>query len=371
VTSSSPPQHHRFVVLDGMRGVAAIMVMISHSSNYAPQAYLAVDMFFALSGFVLAYGFGRNLSQHGAGLRQARLRFAIGRLIRLYPLYFVGSAIALVPAIAMAVLQVYFYTPKVIVWSLLAAPFFVPLNYYFTFPLDPPAWSLSFELIANAVFCFTAWRRRPAVVLIVVSAPLLFWAIKQWQVWIDGEDFFWHFLLDSIPRVIFSFFLGVVMCRLWCSGRLPKFGVHPLLLLVVLTALYWLQPQHQGRYVLAIIFVVQPILIWIGACSTAKGWTSRLVVWLGMISYGVYILHVPILMWVEGIQRLANPALLNASDMSPLSVYFVVPISILAAHWLTLHFEIPTRRRLTARLDKWLAARTAARETLMPSETRL
>jgi peptidoglycan/LPS O-acetylase OafA/YrhL len=358
VTSSSPHQNHRFVVLDGMRGVAAIMVVISHASDYAPQAYLAVDMFFALSGFVLAYGFGGTLSQAGAGQPEARLRFAIGRLIRLYPLYFIGSAIALVPAIAMVVLHVYFFTPKVLVLSLLAAPFFIPLPYGWIFPLDPPAWSLLFELFANAIFCFTAWRRLPAIVLVVCSAPLLFWSIKQWVVWING----WHAMLGSVPRVIFSYFLGVLMCRLWCSGRLPKFGMHPLLLLIVLTALYWVQPQHEGRYAMAIIFVVQPVLIWIGACSTARGWTSRLAVWLGMISYGVYVLHVPILMWIEGIQRLADPASLNATDMAPLSVYFVVPISILAAHWLTLRFEIPTRRRLTARLDRMLADRAFARE---------
>jgi peptidoglycan/LPS O-acetylase OafA/YrhL len=367
VPSSLPQQKHRFVVLDGMRGVAAILVMIAHASDYGPQAYLAVDLFFALSGFVLAYGFGDRLTQK-AGLPEARLRFAIGRLIRLYPLYAVGSAIALVPVIGMAVLKVYFYTPGVLALSLVAAPLFIPLPYLFTFPLDPPAWSLSFELIANAIFCFAAWRRLPAIILVVCSAPLLFWSIRQWTVWFDGEDHFWYSLLENIPRVLFSYFLGVLMCRLWCSGRLPKFGVHPLLLFIALIVLYLVHPQHQGRYVTIIIFFVQPVLIWIGACSTAKGWTSRLAIWLGMISYGVYILHAPILMWIEAIQRLANPALLDSYDMSPLSVYLLVPIAILASHWLTLHFEIPTRRRLTARLNRWIANRSIMREAVAAPE---
>ncbi len=341
-----------------MRGVAAIMVMISHASNYAPLSFLAVDMFFLLSGFVLAYGFGGILAEPKRGQR-ARLRFAIGRLIRLYPLYAIGTLIAVGPAVGMVFLQVYFWTPGALLLSLLTAPFFVPLPYDWIFPLDLPAWSLSFELAANVVFMFVAWRRLPAIILILCSAPLLLWGIKLWG---DGGGSSWPSLSGGFPRVIFSFFLGVLMCRLWCSGRLPKFGAHPLLLLGVLIGLYWVQPQHPARYVTAMVFMIQPILIWIGACSTAKGWTHRLMVWLGMISYGVYVLHVPILTWVEGVQRIANPALLNSENILPLSVYFVVPLSILASHWLTLRFEIPMRRRLTARLDRTLAGRAFARE---------
>jgi peptidoglycan/LPS O-acetylase OafA/YrhL len=341
MSSNLPQQNHRFVVLDGLRGIAAIMVMISHSSDAAPLSFLAVDMFFLLSGFVLAHGFGSRLPQPGM-----RLRFAIGRLIRLYPLYAVGIAIALAPAIGMVVLQVFFWTPRVLALSLLAAPLFIPLPYDWTFPLDPPAWSLSFELFANTVFMFTAARLLPAIVLVGVSAPLLLWGIVIWQ---DGGGSTFQSLLAGFPRVIFSFFLGVLMYRLWCSGRLPKPAVHPLLLVLLLPVLYGLQPHHPTRYVAAMIFLIQPLIIWIGACSTANGLTSRLLTWLGMISYGVYVLHVPILTCVEGVQRLADPTLLDAGDVLPLSVYLVVPLSIAAAHWLTRYYEIPARRRLTAK----------------------
>ncbi len=335
-----------------MRGIAAVMVILSHASKYAPLSFMAVDMFFMLSGFVLAYGFGDILSQVGPGMAEVRLRFAIGRLIRLYPLYAAGIAIALVPATGMSILHVFFWTPQVLSLSLLMAPFYIPLPYSWTFPLDPPAWSLSFELFANAIFLFAGWRRLPAVLLVVCSAPFLLWGIRMWQ---DGGGSSWPALLSGVPRVCFSYFLGVLMCRLWLSGRVPKLGVHPLLILVLLVALYRLQPHHQARYVAAMDFIVQPVLIWVGACSTAKGWTQRLMAWLGMISYGVYVLHVPILTWVEGVQRLADPALLHTNGVLPLSVYFVVPLSILAAHWLTLHYEIPTRRRLTARLNEMIS----------------
>ncbi|MDJ1473349.1 acyltransferase family protein [Cytophagaceae bacterium DM2B3-1] len=87
-----------FAILDGLRGIAAIAVVIFHfmeiifpdpSKNFIAHAYLAVDFFFCLSGFVIAYAYDQKLPQIGIAT------FFTLRLIRLHPLVLIGSIIGL------------------------------------------------------------------------------------------------------------------------------------------------------------------------------------------------------------------------------------------------------------------------------------
>ena len=92
----------RRLVLDGMRGVAALAVVALHLKDSLgisapPASYLAVDLFFMLSGFVLAQAYGARLAGPLSPWGFIRLR-----LIRLYPLYLaglvVGAAVGLIDA---------------------------------------------------------------------------------------------------------------------------------------------------------------------------------------------------------------------------------------------------------------------------------
>ena len=77
----------RFVSLDGLRGIAAIAVMLFHVSlGYMPGGSLAVDFFFCLSGFVIALAFGKRFA-NGLSFRA----FAKARFARLYPMMFIGG----------------------------------------------------------------------------------------------------------------------------------------------------------------------------------------------------------------------------------------------------------------------------------------
>ena len=57
------PRHSRYDALDGLRGIAAIAVMLLHISQGAifKNAYVAVDLFFMLSGFVIAHSYRARL----------------------------------------------------------------------------------------------------------------------------------------------------------------------------------------------------------------------------------------------------------------------------------------------------------------------
>jgi len=87
-------QNH-FLALDALRGVAAVSVMLFHISNgWLPCGYLAVDMFFMLSGFVLAFSYEDRLRN-----RMSFREFLLRRLIRLYPMIIAGSVAGLFSSI--------------------------------------------------------------------------------------------------------------------------------------------------------------------------------------------------------------------------------------------------------------------------------
>ena len=87
----------RLLTLDAMRGVAAVSVLLLHVSvylgtNFAPGGDLAVDFFFALSGFVIAKAYSTRILSGNLSL----LGFAKTRIIRLYPLFFLGCMFGIV-----------------------------------------------------------------------------------------------------------------------------------------------------------------------------------------------------------------------------------------------------------------------------------
>ncbi|MGZ8408081.1 MAG: acyltransferase family protein, partial [Caulobacteraceae bacterium] len=150
-----------FAALDGVRGVAALAVMLFHTGTWPvigrmfPSAYLAVDLFFALSGFVVAHAYGARMA-NGMGVRA----FLRARFVRLWPLFALGMAVGLS---AYVIRSLRF--DEFDLWALtksfaLQASFLPDLSTRTTdgrmFPMNGPAWSLFFELAVNVVFAFTA-----------------------------------------------------------------------------------------------------------------------------------------------------------------------------------------------------------------------
>ena len=164
--------------LDALRGVAAISVACYHYAPYLTggmpvgSSYLAVDMFFALSGFVIAYAYDDRLAR---GLPMlAFLRF---RLVRLYPVYLAGTSLGLVFVLVRNVLEpAHAATTTDLSTSFIEALLFIPdmVSRPFlvgTFPYDQACWSLSFELAVNLVFALAhRMLRTPVVVGIAVAS---------------------------------------------------------------------------------------------------------------------------------------------------------------------------------------------------------
>src|SRR5690349_7916766 len=144
-----------FEILDGLRGVAAIAVVIFHfmeiavpdpKKNFIAHAYLAVDFFFCLSGFVIAYAYDDKIAATGIG------SFLRRRLIRLHPLVVIGSVLGLLTWIFDPFSNLHqSYAAKnwlLFITSCLMVPFpLVKERYLNLFHLNPPTWSLFWEYI--------------------------------------------------------------------------------------------------------------------------------------------------------------------------------------------------------------------------------
>jgi peptidoglycan/LPS O-acetylase OafA/YrhL len=346
-----PYRPDRFVVLDAMRGVAAFVVVVYHGTSHMfPTGYAAVDLFFVLSGFVLAHRYGQDLNSGGQ-----RVAFLKRRLIRLYPLYAVGTLIGLVST-AFLVGRIDGWTWRLYGTALVFAPVFLPVLTNIAlgiFPFDGPAWTLFFEGVGNAVFAFTGSRPRITAAITVLSLPLILFAIKHW--FAGGGP-----TLEEFPggfaRVLFSFFAGVVAYRLWDSGRRLPWNVPWVAIFAVMMAIYAAHPYKHAHYDGLLVVGVQPLLIWAGA-SSRPGRFEPFMRWLGAISYAVYIIHVPLHLLVlglsndgEGLSYYLGVPIAGAHGGLPFPALLItLPLTVAAAHLLTFGFDIPVRRWLTRR----------------------
>lgn len=145
----SQPRGH-FLTLDALRGVAALAVLVLHMpplTGLVFHAYLAVDLFFIMSGFVIAHAYERRLL---AGWSPGD--FIRTRVVRLWPLYLLGTAVGAAVFAGVAGDAVGFAVLGVLV---AAAVVMMPLPLgaeVQIFDLNRPAWSLFFEMVANVLY---------------------------------------------------------------------------------------------------------------------------------------------------------------------------------------------------------------------------
>jgi peptidoglycan/LPS O-acetylase OafA/YrhL len=151
-----------FSVLDGIRGIAAILILIRHTTIFFgvkyPESFLAVDLFFVLSGVVIANAYEQRLLD---GL--ATRRFAWLRLVRIYPLYILGSLLGVVGVLAGRPFGG--DMPTALALSFVLIPY---LGYASPFPFNGVSWSLFYEIVANFLYAsFVRFLTTPVVLLIM------------------------------------------------------------------------------------------------------------------------------------------------------------------------------------------------------------
>jgi peptidoglycan/LPS O-acetylase OafA/YrhL len=308
---------HVYLNLDAIRGVAAISVMLYHFSPFLadgkvlPSSYLAVDLFFLLSGFVIAHAYDRKI-ENGMGFGT----FVAIRLIRLYPLYLAGTLLGFFYLLVKNRLIPAEYMPLSEIGTMLTTGmFFIPLvsdAYHTIFPLNPASWSLFFELIVNIAYVavFFLLSKRVLTVLIAVSLALLVVAsivAGTLDFGMTGKT-----IVSGLPRVFFSFFLGVLLCRSMAryqgSLGLLRRGWWVEAAIALTLVVFAIAPAGGARiaYDLACVVFIFPALVVIGAIAPTAPRLSGLYGWLGRISYPIYIIHTPMLMIIAGAGKAAS-----------------------------------------------------------------
>ena len=373
----------RYEILDGLRGVAALLVVAFHlfetyyhGSPDQPvnHGYLAVDFFFVLSGFVIGYAYDDRWD------RMTVWSFFKRRLIRLHPMVIFGTLFGALmfyfggcnefPQISQtpwwAVLLV-----MLLCFTMIPLPNTMDIRGWGeTNPLNGPAWSLQWEYVANILYALVIRRLSKvalgacvavfAVLTIILCLNIDVTGLLEARNWasytvVGGWSTTPDQLQVGLTRLLYPFFCGLLISRLgklikvkagfwWCS-----------LAIVVLLCMPWMglgtegdSRWTNGLYEAVCILVAFPLIVAVGAGSSVTGSKSSAInKFLGEISYPIYITHYPLIYM--------QMAWANNHPDAPLATHIFVAVStfllaILVAYGAYRLYDLPVREWLKKKL---------------------
>lgn len=321
------PTKQHIQLLDALRGIAALLVLIYHcyegfgyeiteGSGIFTQpfdhAYLAVDFFFLLSGFVIGYAYDDRFNIKGEMTTSSFIR---RRLTRLHPMVIAGAVIGLVAFIAGGCIDWWGNHASIsdmaiaFLMALLMLPI-APGNSADVrgngemFPLNGPNWSLFFEYIGNVLYILLL-RKLPSwalTLIVIVSGGLLSWIVLSNGYLGVGWSFADYGFWTGLIRMLFPYSLGMLMARIFMQRKhsakpmLPVFLISTLVMSVLLAMPFVgnpAQPWQNGLYVLFIVVVAFPLIVWTAANTGTH--SNRFFQFLGDISYPLYAVHYPLM----------------------------------------------------------------------------
>ncbi len=306
-----------YPILDGLRGVAALMVVVfhifeAHATSFMDQivnhGYLAVDFFFLLSGFVISYAYDDRWET--LSFRE----FARRRIIRLQPMLIMGTIVG----------ALLFYTQdstlfpnihSVPVWQVLGLMLIgftlLPIppsmdirGWAEMHPLNGPAWSLFYEYVANILYglFIRKFSQTALSVLVVLSGAalvhLLFTSPAGYVV--GGWTLDSNHIHIGLCRVMFPFFAGLLLCRWGKQIRIPNAFFWSSALVILIMAMPRLGSKEEiwmnALYEAFAIILLFPLVVSLGAGGKIIGERAQQICsFLGRISYPIYITHYPII----------------------------------------------------------------------------
>jgi peptidoglycan/LPS O-acetylase OafA/YrhL len=358
-----------YMILDGLRGVAAITVVCfhlfeafatSHLDQRINHGYLAVDFFFILSGFVVGYAYDDRWG------KMKIKDFIKRRIIRLHPMVVMGAIIG----------AVMFYTQGCAVWDVSLIPFMALLAATFLnmlllpatvatevrgvgemFPLNGPSWSLFFEYIGNILYALFI-RKLPTMALALLVFALGC-GLASFAILGPLGDICVGFSLTGTEftggslRLLFSFSAGLLLSRIFKPTNIRgAFWICTLAVVALLAVPRIGGADHlwmNGIYDTLCVVTFFPLLVYLGASGKCTDrYTNRICQFLGDISYPLYMVHYPFIYlyfaWVKNNNLTFEQSFPGAAA--------VVVGSIILAYLCLKFYDVPVRRYLTKRFLK-------------------
>ena len=331
----------RIQCLDGLRGVAALGILFFHFNLFfLPQArlpfvgraYLAVDLFFLLSGFVMAHVYGHLLASNW---RAHWMQYVKARFARIYPL-FVVTTLAMILMAALShfpLLYVSFSGRSLTLQPVLLQQWASGLSWNY------PSWSISTEAEAYVVFVLSAGvlvaGRYPRLIAVCCAGVVIALSIA------GSGSLNWFVGIPALLRTLAEFSLGVLIYRAYmnsprCWGKWAMILAIPLMVLTKMTHLDFFMVGAFG------------CLIYYAANATdvfGRLLSSQPLVTLGNWSYGIYLWHAPTHYAVMiSLIALGYPVSGLSQSTSRLLLFSTAALVVGIAAFHYRYFETPLRR---------------------------
>ncbi|WP_018464258.1 acyltransferase family protein [Segatella paludivivens] len=365
----------RYEILDGLRGVAAMIVVAFHlfeTYSKGPvfqilnHGYLAVDFFFVLSGFVIGYAYDDRWN------KMTTWGFFKRRLVRLHPMVIMGTALGALlfyfsdcsgfPLISKTSWQELIMI-MLFAFTMLPATTKMDIRGWGeTNPLNGPAWSLQWEYVANILYAtiIRHFSKTMLAIFLVFAAFLTLNLTMNWDVLnvLQARNYAaytviggWSLTPDQIcigaSRLLYPFFAGLLLSRInklikvragfwWCSLLIAALLVMPR---IGGTDKMWMN----GIYESTTIIVLFPLIVLMGAGSNVSGRSVTVCKFFGEISYPLYIIHYPLVYLQVAWMHNHPDAPLGAHIFVSISV-FVMAIAV--AYACLKLYDIPIRNWL-------------------------
>ena len=362
-----------YVLLDGLRGIAALMVLLYHlneaiafAAGAAEQkffhGFMGVDFFFILSGFVMGYAYDERWDKMSIG------QFVKRRLIRLHPMVVFGVAVGVV---CFAIQGFTNWdgeraTTSVLMLATLMALFILPVPSSLdvrgnteAFPLNGPHWSLFFEYIGSLLYAICIRKLKTRWLAVLVACPVIAMLVINLIDPSCGIAYGWSSEPDNmakgILRMLYGYPMGLLLARLFRSwkpsaiARVPMFTLCSILLIAVLSvpSFTTINPQLKVWYEIFCIVVVFPLIILYAARGEASGAKRSVINFIGRLSYPLYAVHYPLIyLYIHWINTHQHPFGTSAWA-TPLAI---AAISIVLATLALLFYDEPLRRKLSRKL---------------------
>ena len=371
-----------YELLDGLRGVAALLVIVYHicegfalsrTMNNAGSGliepfnhgHLAVDFFFMLSGFVISYAYDDRWGSLSVA------EFFKRRLIRLQPMLVLGAVLGAVSFFASGCERWDGSTTPVgwVIMALLLTMFMIPAlpgmryevrGYGEMYSLNGPAWSLFFEYIGSILYALII-RRMSTKSLVWLASVLGLIHVGFFVANVSGYDSIGvGWTMDAVNfwggmiRMMLPFVVGMLLSRTFKPKKIKGvFWLCSAMLVATFTIPYIAFDGNislNSLYEVACVMFVFPVIVWLGACGYSD---SKLLAainrFLGEISYPIYIVHYPLMylfyMWVVKNQQYG----LNDTVLIPI---LLILASVVLAYVSLKLYDEPIRKWLVRKFIK-------------------